>query len=113
MPTTPEGHATQVTLTLPDDTAERLRFDAGRRGLPPETVALQLLQQHLPREADEARKRAELRTLLQKWQEEDAAGDNDGLADGDEVLAALAQSRGEDYVAPATGVESAREVARP
>jgi predicted transcriptional regulator len=61
-------------LTLRPELEERLRQEAERRGEPTESVALRLLEEHLPPPLDE--RRAATLTMIQKWIEEDAnAGD--------------------------------------
>lgn len=52
-----------LTLSLPLDLEERLQKEANRQGLPAHTLALRLLDQHLP--STEPRK--ELVNLLQSW----------------------------------------------
>ena len=59
-----------LQLTLPPDLEERLRQEAERRGQPSESVALHLLDQHLPPPLDE--RRAAAIAMLQQWMKEDA-----------------------------------------
>ncbi|HVS00122.1 MAG TPA: hypothetical protein VMW27_26080 [Thermoanaerobaculia bacterium] len=54
-----------LILSLPPDLEERLQHEAERQGLPADTLALQLLDQHLPANA-----RGELVELLQSWIDE-------------------------------------------
>ncbi len=60
-----------LQLNLPPELQECLRQEAERRGQPAESVALQLLEEHLPPPLDERRKAAI--AMLQQWMEEDAA----------------------------------------
>jgi hypothetical protein len=60
-----------LQLNLPPELQERLRQEAERRREPVETVALRLLDAHLPPPLD-ARRAAAL-ALLRQWMEEDAA----------------------------------------
>ena len=55
-----------LTLRLPPGLEERLQHDVERRGLPADTLALQLQDQHLPSKDP----REELIDLLQSWIEE-------------------------------------------
>ena len=55
-----------LTLRLPPGLEERLQHEAQRRGLPADTLTLQLLDQHLPAKDP----REELVDLLQSWIEE-------------------------------------------
>jgi hypothetical protein len=59
-----------LELTLPPDLEERLRREAERCGQPTESVALRVLDQHLPRPTDA--RRAAAVSILQDWMEEDA-----------------------------------------
>ena len=62
-------------LTLPAPLEERLRQEAERQGLAPDTVTLQLLDQHLPKHLDD--RRAAAIAMLHQWMEEDANADAD------------------------------------
>ncbi len=63
-----------LELTLPPDLEERLRQEAERRGQPTESVALRLLDEHLPPPLDE--RRAAALAMLHEWMaEDDQAGD--------------------------------------
>jgi hypothetical protein len=57
-----------LSLKLPPDLEERLQHEAKRQGLPPVTLTLRLLDQHLPSKDT----RAALVELLQSWIEGDA-----------------------------------------
>ena len=39
---------TELRVTIPDDVAERLAFEAAERGTSPEDLAADLLRQHVP-----------------------------------------------------------------
>lgn len=52
-----------LTLNLPQELEERLQHEAERRGLPADTLTLQLLDQHLP----SGDPRGKLTALLQSW----------------------------------------------
>jgi hypothetical protein len=52
-----------LTLNLPPDLEERLRYEAGRRGLPETALTLELLDHHLPSRSPGE----ELVDLLQSW----------------------------------------------
>ena len=54
-----------VQLTLPPELEARLRREAERRGQPAESVALRLLEQHLPPPDDRRAARQEICDLLQ------------------------------------------------
>ena len=56
----------KIELTM--ELEQRLAREADRRGVPAETLTLDLLNQHLPAED----RRAELVSLLQSWMEGDA-----------------------------------------
>jgi len=60
-----------LEVTLPPDLEERLRQEAERREQSTESVALRLLDEHLPPVADG--RRAAAIALLHRWIEEDAA----------------------------------------
>ena len=78
-----------LQLLLPVDLDRRLRQKAERRGQSTESVALQLLEQHLPPPVDERRAAA----LLERWQKEDAALSAEQAAGNAEVLRALDADR--------------------
>ncbi len=59
-----------LQLVLPPDLEERLRQEAQRRGQPRESVAMQLLAEHLPPPLDE--RRAAAVAMLNRWIDEDA-----------------------------------------
>jgi predicted transcriptional regulator len=63
-----------LELALPPDLEERLRQEAERRGQPTESVALRLLDEHLPPPLDE-RRAAALAMLHEGMAEDDQAGD--------------------------------------
>jgi predicted transcriptional regulator len=56
-------------LSLTPELEERLRQEAQRLGKPSETIALQLLADHLPQPLDE--RRAAAIAMLQEWMKED------------------------------------------
>jgi hypothetical protein len=80
-----------LQLPLPVDLERRLRQEAERRGQSTESVALQLLEQHLPPPVDE--RRAAAVALLERWQKEDAALSAEQAAGNAEVLRALDADR--------------------
>jgi hypothetical protein len=63
-----------LQIALPPELEERLRQEAERVGQPTESVALRLLDQHLPPPRD-ARREAAL-AMLQEWMVEDAQADD-------------------------------------
>ena len=80
-----------LQLNLSAALQERLRQEAERRGQPAESVALRLLEEHLPPPLD-ARRAAAL-ALLHQWMEEDAALSPEEEAENREVLRALDEDR--------------------
>ena len=78
-------------LTLPPDLEERLRQEAERRGQPTESVALRLLDEHLPPVADD--RRAAAIAMLHRWIEEDAALSPEEASANADVLRALDEDR--------------------
>jgi hypothetical protein len=77
-----------LQLTLPPELEERLRGEAQRRGLTPDTVTLQLLDEHLP-PVDHRRQTI---ALLQSW-----IDDETDAADTDyDLFTALDQARTSD-----------------
>jgi hypothetical protein len=80
-----------LQLNLPPELQERLRQEAERRREPVETVALRLLEAHLPPPLD-ARRAAAL-ALLRQWMEEDAALTPEEMAANAEVLRCLDEDR--------------------
>jgi hypothetical protein len=62
-----------LELTLPPELEARLRREAERQGLPPGTVALKVLDEHLP----SADRTAKLGALLASWQSEDESAPDD------------------------------------
>jgi hypothetical protein len=80
-----------LQLCLPDELDIRLRQEADRLGLPPEAVALRLLEEYLPPPLDE--RRAAAFVMLQRWAEEDAALSPEEAAANAEVLRALDEDR--------------------
>jgi hypothetical protein len=63
-----------IQLNLPTELEERLRQEANRQGLAPDTVTLKILDQHLPKPIDD--RRAAAVAMLQQWMEEDANADD-------------------------------------
>ena len=80
-----------LQLVLPPDLAERLRQEAERRGQPRESVAMQLLAEHLPPPLDERRDAAV--AMLNRWGEEDAKLPPEEAAANTAVLRALDEDR--------------------
>jgi hypothetical protein len=80
-----------LQLTLPPELEERLRVEAERRGQPSESVALRLLDQHLPPAPDD--RRAAAIALLHRWMEEDAALSSEEASANADVLRALDEDR--------------------
>jgi hypothetical protein len=80
-----------IQLTLPSELGERLRQEAQRRGQAAESVALQLLDQHLPPALDERRSAA--LSMLQQWLAEDATLSAEEVAENAAVLRALDEDR--------------------
>lgn len=80
-----------LQLTLPPELEERLRQEAERLGEPTESVALRVLDQHLPSALDA--RRAAAVDLLHRWMEEDAALTPEEAAENADVLRALDEDR--------------------
>ena len=80
-----------LQLNLSAELQERLRQEAERRGQPVESVALRLLEEHLPPPLD-ARRAAAI-AMLHQWMEEDAALTAEELAANAEVLRCLDEDR--------------------
>lgn len=78
-------------LDLPPQLHERLRQEAERRGEPAESIALRLLDEHLPPPLD-ARRAAAI-AMLHQWMKEDAALTPEEAAANAEVLRALDEDR--------------------
>jgi hypothetical protein len=78
-------------LNLSPELHERLRQESERRGEAAESLALRILDEHLPPPAD-ARRAAAL-ALLQQWMEEDAALTPEEEAANVEVLRCLDEDR--------------------
>jgi hypothetical protein len=76
---------------LPPDLEARLRQEAERRGQPTESVALRILEDHLPPPLDE--RRAAAIAMLQQWMAEDAALSPEERSANDEILRALEADR--------------------
>lgn len=62
-----------LELTLPPELEQRLQKEAERQGLPPDTVTLRLLEQHLPTPD----RGVALQQLFAQWQAEDDAMTDD------------------------------------
>jgi len=80
-----------LQLELPADLEERLRKEAERRGLPRESVVVQMLSEHLPPPSDE--RRAAAVAMLNDWAEEDANLPAEEAAANAAVLRALDEDR--------------------
>ncbi len=80
-----------LQLRLPAELQERLKQEAERRGQSSESVALHLLEEHLPPPLD-ARRAAALATL-QQWMEEDAALSEEQSERAEEFLRGLDAAR--------------------
>ena len=78
-------------LTLPAPLEERLRQEAERQGLAPDTVTLQILDQHLPKPVDD--RRAAGIAMLHRWMEEDAALSDEESAENEKVLRMIDEDR--------------------
>jgi hypothetical protein len=81
----------RIQLTLPPELEERLRLEAERCGQPTESVALRLLNQHLPPTGDA--RRAAAVALLHGWMEEDAVLSAEEASANADVLRALDEDR--------------------
>jgi hypothetical protein len=80
-----------LQITLPSQLEERLRQEADRRGQGQETVALGVLDAHLPPALDA--RRAAAVSLLRGWAEEDESLSADEMAANADVLRALDKDR--------------------
>jgi hypothetical protein len=80
-----------LQITLPSQLEERLRQEAKRRGQEEETVALRVLDEHLP-PAFEARRAAAI-SLLRDWAKEDESLSAEELAGNLELLKAVDEDR--------------------
>jgi hypothetical protein len=78
-------------LTLPAPLEERLRQEAERQGLAPDTVTLQILDQHLPKPLDD--RRAAAIAMLHRWMEENAALSDEEFAENEKVLRMIDEDR--------------------
>jgi plasmid stability protein len=78
-------------LNLPAELEQRLRQEADRRGKATESVALGLLDQHLPPQQDLPR--ATAIALLEQWMDEDATLSPEEAATNSEVLRTLDADR--------------------
>jgi hypothetical protein len=83
-----------LELQLTPELELRLESESRRLARPPETVAIELLEQHLPKPMidDDARRAAAL-ALLAKWQEEDLALTAEEEQENLEVLRAFDADR--------------------
>ncbi len=79
-----------IHLNLPAELEERLKQEAGRRGLAPDACALQTLDQHLPPSGD---RQAAALAMLQQWSAEGAAMSPQEAAENAAVLRALDENR--------------------
>lgn len=80
-----------LQLNLPSELHERLRQEAERRQEPVETVAVRLLDEHLPPPLD-ARRAAAI-AMLRQWMEEDAALAPDESEQAEEFFRGLDAAR--------------------
>ena len=80
-----------LQLTLSPELEQRLRQEAERLGEGSDSVALRLLDEHLPPPMDE--RRASAVAMLQNWIKEDAALTAEDEAANAEVLRALDEDR--------------------
>jgi hypothetical protein len=80
-----------LQITLPSELEARLRQEAERRGQEQETVALRVLDEHLPPALDA--RRAAAVSLLRGWAEEDESLSADEMAANADVLRALDEDR--------------------
>ncbi len=80
-----------LQLSLPAELEERLRQEAERSGQGEETVALRVLDQHLPPAQDG--RRAVAVAMLRRWTEEDQALSATELAANAEVLRTVDEDR--------------------
>ncbi|MGH7138179.1 MAG: hypothetical protein ACREHD_20705 [Pirellulales bacterium] len=78
-------------MSLPSELEARLRQEAERRGVPLDMVTLELLDRHLPHDAD--RRRAAAVAMLHDWADEDAALSEESAADNAALLRALDEHR--------------------
>lgn len=79
-----------IPITLPPELETRLKWEATRRGVPPEAYAAQLLDQHLPHVSHAAI----LQALFGDWEAEDKANEDDVSAD--QFFQALDEDRPSD-----------------
>ena len=80
-----------LQLNLSAELQERLRQEAERRGQPADSVALRLLEEHLP-PALYARRAAAL-AMLHQWMEEDAASSEEDAESAEEFFHNLDAAR--------------------
>jgi len=80
-----------LQLTLPPELDARLRQEAERQGRSTETVAMGLLEHHLPPPLDE--RQAAAIAMLQRWREEDAVLTPEEEAANANLLRALDEDR--------------------
>jgi hypothetical protein len=80
-----------LNLALPPDLEDRLRREAERCGQPNESVALTILDKHLPARLDE--KRAAAIAMLTSWMKEDETLQPDEEAANADVLRKLDEDR--------------------
>lgn len=78
-----------LQLTLPAELETRLRQEAERQGLLPDTLTLKLLDEHLPG----ADRRAALIAMLHQWKAEDDEMTDEEIAENSEVLRAIDEDR--------------------
>ncbi len=80
-----------LQLELPAGLEERLRQEAERCGKPSESVALQLLEEHLPPRLSE--RQAAAIAMLHRWMEEDETLSPEDEAANEAVLRAIDEDR--------------------
>lgn len=80
-----------LNLSLSPELEDRLRQEAVRRGVSLDVATIELLDEHLPREAD-ARRTAAV-AMLRDWADEDQSLSDDDAADNAAVLRALDEHR--------------------
>jgi plasmid stability protein len=87
------GTPMMLVLNLPEALERRLRWEADRREESIETVALRLLEQHLPTEED---RRAAAIALLEQWMKEDENLSDEEAAENEEIFRNIDANRSPD-----------------
>lgn len=80
-----------LQLTLPPRTEERLAQEAVRLGETSESVALKLLDEHLPPPLDE--RRAATIAMLEQWMKEDESLSDEEMAENADILRKFDEDR--------------------